>query len=297
MKKYSFILAIILTLTYMTGLAHQDFFTIKDYGNVKVRILTGFKYEEINKAFIIGQLAEKLSSKLNYSEPIFLDFNHHYVDNCIPAYFISYDKGKIKYNHDSSDKEIDFLTKNALIVRQVSRQFNTIATLNLIEYSIKNITSIKEQQQQIEYTENYCQWIINSIDTNLIKKHVKEPASILTNEILKFKIQRPVDDFNIGISYYFQNNSYKLYSKNIYNEITEIISLEYIYDILELEEVTLIFDSDTTFYNIQLNPFGKKIEISSKKTINNKNNLSAYRPFTAESMLFYYLTNKIKNEY
>jgi hypothetical protein len=63
-------------LTFGTTFAHKDFWKVADFGNVKVRVKTGFQYEEINKAFIIGQLAEKLSKDLNYADTIFLDFNH-----------------------------------------------------------------------------------------------------------------------------------------------------------------------------------------------------------------------------
>src|SRR5690606_6553239 len=102
-------------------------------------------------------LAEKLSKELNYSDPIFLDFNHHYTGDCYPTYFVSYDKGKIEYTWESGSKEKDYLKSNSIVLRQVSRQFDVIATLRLLEYSIKNISTIKSTQKQIEYNQNYCQ--------------------------------------------------------------------------------------------------------------------------------------------
>ena len=61
MKQLIFTLIFFLKFTLNTASAHQDFYVTKDYGNIKVRVKTGFVYEEINKAFIIGQLAEKLA--------------------------------------------------------------------------------------------------------------------------------------------------------------------------------------------------------------------------------------------
>jgi len=89
MKRYGYILTLILTLTWGSVYAHQDFWITQDYGNIKVRIETGFKYEEIYKVFLFGQLAEQFAKQLNYSGSIFLDFSHHYTGNITPDYFIS----------------------------------------------------------------------------------------------------------------------------------------------------------------------------------------------------------------
>lgn len=61
----------------MTVSAHQGFWVVTESGNVKTRIKTGYQYEEIKKVQIIGELAELLAKKLNYNEPILLDFNHY----------------------------------------------------------------------------------------------------------------------------------------------------------------------------------------------------------------------------
>jgi hypothetical protein len=195
-----------------------------DYDNVKVRVKTGYEYEEINKAFVIGKLAVKLAKELNYSDPIFLDFEHHYTGDCYPAYFISYDKGKIEYTWESASKEENYLKTNAIVVRQVNRQFNVIATLSLLEYVIKNIYSIKESQKQIEYNENYCEWKINSIDTSLIKEQLLKPSSDLLKRILKNKIERPAKDLQSGISYFWQDNLFIIYDKDFNNSTRELCS-------------------------------------------------------------------------
>lgn len=51
---------------------HQDFQIIKDYGNIKTRITTGFHYEEIKKIEFIGYYAQILAEKLNYKKKYFL---------------------------------------------------------------------------------------------------------------------------------------------------------------------------------------------------------------------------------
>src|SRR5690606_25924537 len=199
MKRHRYILTLILVLTFGTVFAHQDFWMTKDFGNVKVRIKTGFEYEEINKVFIIGKLAEQFSKQLKYTDKIFLDFNHHYTGNCEPDYFISYDKGKIQNSWNGAQKEIDFLKEKSIVVRQVSRRFDAETTLKLLEYSIQNVEQIKSLQKEIDYNKNYCQWIINSIDTTQINTILLEPVSNQIKIALKSKIEKPEKEFKYGL--------------------------------------------------------------------------------------------------
>ena len=280
MKQYRFILTTILSFSFLAAFAHQDFWTSVDYGNVKVRIKTGFDYEEINKVFIIGQLAEKLAKSLDYSGLIFLDFNHHYIGNCIPAYFISYDKGKIEYTWEGVSKEKDYLKSNAIVLRQVSREFNVISTLRLLEYSLNNLAKIKASQQQIEYNQNYCQWKINSIDTILIKEQLRMVNSDLLNNIMKFRIDRPDKEFRYGISYYWQNNKFHLFSRDYKKADTTLASFDNIYDIKKFgNSSAIVFDSDTSFFYIShyIKPL-----VSRKQVINNT--YDYYRPFKVENI-------------
>lgn len=295
MKRYSYILTVILTLTFGTAFVHQDFWTSTAYGNVKVRVKTGFDYEEINKAFIIGQLAEKLSKDLGYTDQIFLDFDHHYTGDCDPAYFISYDKGKIEYTWESGSKEKDYLKENAIVVRQVSKRFNVISTLRLLEYSIKNISSIKASQKQIEYNQNYCQWKINSIDTALIKEQLQQASSVSLNNIVKLKIERPDKDFKYGISYYWQDNKFHLFLRDYNKPDTTLASIDNIYDIKKFGgSSAMVFDSDSSFFYIS--QYNRPI-VSKRQVINNT--YDYYRPFKIEniggdklSIYFSYYTNE-----
>jgi hypothetical protein len=253
MKRYGYILTLIFTLTCGSVYAHQDFWMTEDFGNVKVRIKTGYKYEEIQKVFLFGQLAKQLAEQLNYSEQIFLDFNHYYVGNCEPDYFISFDKGKIQYTWHGADKEKDFLKKKSIVVRQVARQFDTQTTLKLLEYAILNIRDIKSSQKEMEYHKNYCQWRINSIDTNLIKKILNEPNSNQIVKALDLKIERKGIN---SILYYLQNNKYSVVLRDNRKGDTVLVTLDNIYQIYDNLHV-VIFDTDSSFYYVD--DFRKKL--------------------------------------
>ena len=199
---------IVLSLNLEQASAHIVYHITQNYGNVTVKIKTySDDNEDINQMIIFGQLAEKLSKELNYSEPILLDFNHFYVDDCTPDYFISYDKGNIEYY--VWEWNTDYVMKtNAIIIRQVARQFDAQTILKLLEYAILNLKNIKSTQKQIEYDKNYCHWKINTIDTLIIKEILNTPNSELLNNILKTKIKRPEKEhFGNNFSYYWQNNN------------------------------------------------------------------------------------------
>ena len=299
MKQYRSILVVILSLFFMPTFAHQDYWTTMDYGNVKVRVKTGFDYEEINKAFIIGQLAEKLAKGLDYSGPIFLDFNHYYLEDCVPTYFISYDKGTIEHNWDSDSKEKDYLKSKAIVVRQISRQFNVISTLKLLEYSLKNISKIKALQKKITYSQHYCDWKINSIDTFHIKEQLKIPNSELLNKIIKQRIYRPDKEFKYGISYFWQNNMFHLFLRDYKKADSTLANIDNIYEIKKFgNSSALVFDSDNSFFYVSQN---NKTYVSQKHVINNT--FDYYRPYNVEnisrdklSINFSYYPNKSERQ-
>lgn len=294
MKRHKQILTLILVLTFGTVFAHQDFWMTKDFGNVKVRIKTGFEYEEINKVFIIGQLAEQFARQLNYNDKIFLDFNHHYTGNCEPDYFISFDKGKIEYSWSGADKEKDFLKEKSIVVKQVSRQFDAETTLKLVEYAIQNIGQIKSSQKEISYNKNYCQWIINSIDTTLVKTILVEPVSNQVGTALTLKIEKSEKEFKYGLSYFFKDNKYSIFSREYNKNDHTLLTLDNIYDLKKIGSSSMIiFDTDSTFYYV--NQYQKKV--SKRNIINNKHDY--YRPYKIEfiggnkiSINFYYYSKE-----
>ncbi|MBL4774192.1 MAG: hypothetical protein JKX98_11615 [Alcanivoracaceae bacterium] len=119
MKKSKFFiflsLLILLTLSHSV-IVHQDFCTVKDYSNVKISITSGYNYEEIQKAELIGQLAKKISKKLNYSKQLFLDFDHAYTSYCEPNFIIAFDKGEVAINLGKYKSSKIFLKSNELLL-------------------------------------------------------------------------------------------------------------------------------------------------------------------------------------
>jgi len=302
MKRYICTLIVTSFVTLGHVFAHEDFYATNDFGNVKVRIKTGFEYEEINNVALLGQLAEKLCKKFNYSEPIFLDFSHYYTGNCTPDFFISYDKVNNEYlkwggNSNKSlfwdDNKVvfrevgNFLDGNAIVIRQIARHFQARTTMKLLEYAILNLKNIKSTQTQIEYNKNYCQWKINSIDTLIIKEMLNTPNSDLLNDILKVRIYRDEKDFGHGISYYLQDNRYYVFQKGLYQGLeTVLFDFENIYDFKKFGKMlALIFDTDSSFYYVKqsgiitfANGGGseKGPQISKRHVINN---FGTYKPY------------------
>ena len=276
MKKIIVLFLIIFCSTKKT-FAHQDFWVIQDYGNVKVRIKTGYQYEEINKVFIYAQLVQKLALELDYKAPIFLDFNHHYTGDCIPDYFISFDKGLIEYPWTDATKIKPLLKNKSLVIRQVSRNFDAETTLKLVNYAIKNLSDIKGSQQRIEYNENYCQWKINSINPSKIKAHIKEPTSQKIRTIMSTKIVRPDKDYKFGYTYYWLNDKYVVIHKDYKGKESILKELNDLYDFKKVGNCFFVFTSNNEFFTIN-KTYGRRPKTISK-TWTIKNGELNYRPY------------------
>lgn len=274
MRKCRLIVSIILTLNLGSLYGHEDFWITRDYGNVKVRVKSGFDFEEINKAFIIGQLSQALVKDLGYSKQVFLDFDHHYTGDCEPDYFISFDDGNIKEPWEDYNKK-DLFKGRAIVVRQVARTFDVVTTLKLLEYSVLNNDIIKSSQRQIEYNQNYCNWTINSIDTLLIDKQVSKDMSPLIAEIFKLKIERPDKDFRNGVSYYWLEGKYYIFVRQDGQEDKVVLVLPRIYNLQRIESnITVVFDSDRAFYCVTAD---NQLVVSTHQEIVDASN--HYRPY------------------
>ncbi len=291
-KQYLFLLLI---LPFCRGLAHSDYFYNREYGNVKVSILTGFHYEEINKIFILGQLAAKMSVELNYNKPIFLYFRHHYSTDDKPEYFISYGRGKEdrKSIRDEEDwQEHNHLEEDAIVIHQKGGSFDIISTLKLMEYAIKNVPFIKEDQQMLVYERERkyptFRYRFYSINKKPIQEQLlKEPGNLIA-ETLQNKVYRPENfserEFTTCCSYYWQDNKYHIFWRsrhynNTTNEPefqeTHLLTLDNIYILEEIEHLDyVIFDTRNSFYYTDQH---HQKEISQKQTIKNLNDY--YWPF------------------
>ena len=270
------LIALLLFFSTSVCYAHQDFWKIKTFGKIKVRIQTGFDYEEINKAWIIGELANKLALTLKYNDTIFLDFTHFYTADCLPDYFISYDDGSIKQTMSGSET-LYFLKNKAIVIREVSRKFNAASTLKMVEYSISNISTIVEKQKSLEYNKNYCYWLINTIDTSLTRKIATSKTSKNVTDALKNRIYRPKDETErySSVTYYFENEKYHISYSNYKTKDSVLLVLDNVYQFKPVSNIeAIVFDTDSTFYLVQ----GEYKPYSSKRwTIENKHVF--YRPY------------------
>lgn len=292
-KAYKFFL--VLSLFFFSAYSHEDIIGTKDFGNVKVRIKTGYLYEEINKIFLFGEIAEELAKKLNYTDQIFLDFDHYYLDLCEkPTQFISFDYGNngtdITYN---GLPEKNLLEKESIVIRQCSDFFDLQKTLQLLEYAIKNVDTIINKQQEIVYNKNYCKWKIKSIDNELINKIFDYSTSNTVCSLLDKKVH--LSQNKNEISYYIQNEIFTV-THSIQKQTKEIIKLNDIYFIYKITpETVILFDTRKSFYYINKNKISKKHFIPCPISI------IEYEPYNIKKddnniSFYYYLTLPTKSD-
>ena len=279
MKYTSLIIFFSFILVFADASAHQDFFIKKKYGNIVVRIETGFDYEEIPKTFMIAQLARELSKELNYSKTIFLDFSHDYTNTRDSDYFISYDKGQIKdaWNNYKNDKSP--IKTKAIVIRQVARKFEANKTLKLLEYAVLNIEAIKKNQAELKYEKNYRQWKIKSIDTITINNLLVKPHSKLISKVSKIKIERPKKEEAEPLSYFLLENNYTCYIDAKTSDTIKLLTIPNIYDIVYSgDSIALVFENYDSFYFIDLSS-----QTTSEKILI-ENPSDYYRPFVITSV-------------
>src|SRR5690606_6143685 len=113
----------------------------QDYGNIRVFSASNYDFEEFRKAFIIGQLAKKLTDKLQYTDAVYLDFyhNHYDIDNLPPIFHLSIQQIDNRGRNSTSGDE-------KIVIRQYAYQYDFEGMLKLLEYAINNKTQIKQQQ-------------------------------------------------------------------------------------------------------------------------------------------------------
>lgn len=276
MKNTCIITAFAFLLSLTTVFAHQDWTHRSFYSNVGISFTTGFGYEEIKKAMIIGQLAEKLSKELHYNEKIDINLKHFYIRDCEPDYFVAYDKGKLRDAWSGADSAEDLFTKESIVIRGVAYSFDVVSILKLVEYAIQNIQNIKSSQKLIEYHENYCQWILNSIDTVYIKELLLQAPSNALKKIIETRIDRPEEKSKYGTSYYWQNEKYHIIYRDYNDRDTSFLMLDRIFIFYVFENSSAaIFDTDSSFYMISF--YNSECRVSKRHVI--KNTHENYKPY------------------
>lgn len=127
-----FIFLLMLVVLSFKVYAHKNINVTKTFKNVKIVFSTGYYYEEINKALIIGKYAEQLSSNLDFDNKITIWFRHIYTDHLPKSYTIKHNKRNSLTN------------TNEIFLELYDTEYNIEDVLKLVEYSIKNINNFKE---------------------------------------------------------------------------------------------------------------------------------------------------------
>jgi hypothetical protein len=243
-----FKLTIILLLFSNVCSAHQEFYVTKTFGKVTIRFHTGFHYEEIKNAFIIGQYCNLyLKQYTKNTQEVLLDFHHDYTEDFTPNYFVNYGKGDwISFHSNGSYKYEPEFKKDGIIIKQFAREFDIQETLKLLEYSVNFIENIKKQQKSIKFLLGFGRGVeINSIDTNTTKQIIKGVLSENLKKILATKIPR-TDNKNV-VNYYAYNNEFTIFKGE--TAIKTFKKIKHFFPISKNE--VLVFPSKYQFFYIK----------------------------------------------
>jgi len=246
------LLIIVCLLFCQSNFAHTDKIFSFHFNNVTVRFKTGFYFEEVEKAKMIGKAVERLAIEHQFNENILLDFTHNYAYFKNKNYtFVSHGIGDYKVNNG----EIEFsiwteITDKYLIIEQHDSVFDIKRTLQLIEASILNFENITAIQLQpiIIGKDIYGDEISMSIPVKTIQEMTKKPLTNLGEKVLASRIYKE-ETVPQKLSYYTINNEFVLFfrDKYGYEKIVDIVS-----DIRYIENVEenhfFVFQSWNTFH-------------------------------------------------
>jgi hypothetical protein len=227
--KNKHLIILLLLLTSFNNYAHKDLLVTKTIGNIKINISTGFHYEEINKALIIGEYAKLLSEKMNFKDTITIFFRHIYIGD-------SDSKCEVKKT-DKNDRSSYFVTYQ-------KKDFDFKQTLNIVEYIIKNKA--------------------NSFECD-VKKIEHKKTSHFVKKILDNRINRPsfVPELKMGndISYYVKKGKYYIYDFSNGKEIVRLTADDVFQISYVTDNFTIVFNNKNSFYFLNKNDIGKSKNI------------------------------------
>ena len=301
MKKLT---TIILTFIPIIMWAHQDRYYTYEYDNVTVRFKTGFFFEEINNAKIIGQYAAFLSDSMDYDKPILLDFIHDYGHSYQGKTFSFLGYGSQKYDlvsfyiQDSikdnlyhmvplsdSVESIQNVEKEthsvpeenrqqSIVIRQFGFHFDVTQTINLLYHAITNKSEVKKLSSAdtlSSYLGNMY-YSFKSIPRNRIDS-IKSSKMIFVENILKTKVYCEVDSINrnrLYYSYFSQNGTYQIFASMHDKEIL-LDTLEQVYSFNPWEympEALFVFETPNQMMSYSVVTFmDNKVERSKEHRI------------------------------
>ncbi len=106
-----------------------------------------------------------------------------------------------------------------------------------------------------------------------------EPASNQLKIALTLKIEKPEKDFKYGLSYFFKDNKYSIFSRQFNKSDTILLTLNNIYDFKRIGHSSIIiFDTDSTFYYVR----EYQNKVSERHIIDSK--YDYYRPYKVENI-------------
>lgn len=246
--------------------AHQDRYFNYKYDNVTVRFKTGFFFEEINNAKIIGQYAALLSDSLGYDKAILLDFIHDYGHSykgktysflnigseeyeVVSHYVLKYDSlvNENVYQMVPSDSVESFKNvskevytvpgvnkKKSIVIRQFGFHFDIRETLNLLSYAITNQTDVRENSR-LDTLSSYLRNMYYSFESVPSCKidSIKSPKLKIVESVLNTKVYCEVDSIDhnrLYYSYFYQNGKYLIFA-SIHDKEILLDTLDRVYSL------------------------------------------------------------------
>jgi len=243
MKKLT---TIVLTFLPILIWAHQDRYYTFQYDNVTVRFKTGFYFEEINNAKIIGKYAALLSASMNFEQPILLDFIHDYGHTYQGKTFsfLNIGSGEYEmisyYERDSVEENVyhmfsysdsveaienveknvftvpDIDEKKKIVIRQFGYYFDVTQTLNILNYAITNldeVTILSRTDTLSSYLRNMY-YSFETVPTSLIDS-IKFPIDLHVQRILDNQVYKEIDSTDrnrLYYSYFSKNGKYLIFA-------------------------------------------------------------------------------------
>lgn len=261
MKKI--ILYMLFGLAAISARAHEGIGLTQDYGNVRVLSYKESEVEAFRKAFIIGQLVEKLAVELQYKDSIYLDFRHNIFrqDNLPPIYHVAFET--FSY-HDENGRNSE-----KLVIRQYANDYDVSSILKLVEYGIQHKAIIKRQQTEKENSIKYGTRKFLSIGDKQIHSVQESPTSQPIKEVMHTRIDRPLfsDERPSNIMYYWQNDQYHIYRHRWGRKEDDqpdivLLTLPSIQQFANLDLAFLVFDTAASFYYLNVNHYDKDTRLN-----------------------------------
>jgi plasmid maintenance system killer protein len=304
--RHTIILGILLIIG-IKSYAHKDRYFNYKFDNVSVRFKTGYRFEEIKNAQIIGQYAAILCKELRYKQTVLLDFIHDYGQSYKGKNFRFVNIGSDVYNtvsfyglaHDNSNEEpvyqmipfskieeqdsgkleklvhssepVDNLQK--VVIRQFGFHFDVNITLKLLHHAImkpKDVINSTQKDSLHSYLPNMY-YELNTIPKTKIDSICTLKIQSV-DEVIGQKIYAKQDTSvhsRLTYSYYAQNNNYYFYVRqNNYETVLDTLKQIYSFELNNDNwESLFVFETPNSFKYYEYDRFNKEFTKSKRHEI------------------------------